>query len=96
MFTVTASPVSPDFQTMKRNVLCKAAWIFDLLGFLSRKVIVAKILLQELWIRGHDWDDELQDDIKKSRGLFRAVEKSETGEDSSMSTKSRACQVEAH
>ena len=63
LFTVTASPVSPDFQTTKRNVLSKVATIFDPLGFVCPYVIVAKILLQELWTRGYDWDDEVQDEI---------------------------------
>ena len=63
LFTVTASLVSPDFQTTKRNVLRKVATIFDPLGFVCPYVIVAKILLQELWTRGYDWDDEVQDEI---------------------------------
>jgi len=33
LVAVTASPVSPDFQTTKRNVLRKVATIFDPLGF---------------------------------------------------------------
>ena len=45
LFTVTASPILPDFQTMKRNILCKEATIFDPLGFVCPYVIVAKILL---------------------------------------------------
>ena len=36
------------------------ATIFDPLGFVSPYVIVAKILLQELWMRGYDWDGEVQ------------------------------------
>ena len=36
LFTVTASPVSPDFQTTKRNVLRKVATIFDPLGLYTR------------------------------------------------------------
>ena len=45
LFTVTASPISPDFQTTKRNVLRKVATIFDPLGFVCPYVIVAKIIL---------------------------------------------------
>ena len=56
----TASSVLPDFQTTKRNVLRKVATIFDPLGFVCPWVIVAKILLQELWMRGYDWDDKVQ------------------------------------
>jgi len=68
LFTVTASPVSPDFQTTKRNVLRKVATIFDPLGFVCPYFIVANILLQELWMRGYDWDDEVQDEIANKIG----------------------------
>ena len=71
-FTVTASPVSPGFQTTKRNILRKIATIFDPLGFVCPYVAVVKILLQELWMRGYGWDDEVQDQIA-NRGLVRAL-----------------------
>jgi len=44
------------------------ATIFDPLGFVCPYVIVAKILLQKLWIRGYDWDDEVQDEIANKIG----------------------------
>ena len=68
VFTVTASAVSPEFQTTKRNVLRKVATNFDPLGFVCPYVIMAKILLQELWMRGYDWDDEVQDAIEDKIG----------------------------
>ncbi|PFX13132.1 hypothetical protein AWC38_SpisGene22811 [Stylophora pistillata] len=61
LFIVAASPVSPEFQATKRNVLGKVGTIFDSLGFVCPYVVVAKILLEELWWRGYDWDDEVQD-----------------------------------
>ena len=48
VFIITASAVSPEFQTTKRNVLRKVATIFDPLGCVCPYVIMAKILLQEL------------------------------------------------
>jgi len=68
LFTVTASSVLPDFQTTKRNVLRKVATIFKPLGFVCPYVIVAKILLQELWVRSYDWDDVVQDEIANKIG----------------------------
>ena len=68
LFTVTASPVSPDFQTTRRNVLRKVATTFDPLRFVCPYVIVAKILLQELWTRGYDWVDEVLDEIANKTG----------------------------
>jgi hypothetical protein len=50
-------------QLTKRNFLRKIATIFDPLGFVSPFIVVAKILLQELWARGYEWDDEIKDEI---------------------------------
>ena len=68
VFIITASAVSPEFQTTKRNVLRKVATIFDPLGCVCPYVIMAKILLQEPWMRGYDWDDEVQDEIAEKIG----------------------------
>ena len=35
--------------------------LFDPLGLVSPFVIVAKMLLQELWSRGYHWDDVIAD-----------------------------------
>ena len=70
-FTVTASPVSPGLQTTKRNILRKMATLFDPLGFVCPYVFDVKILLQELWMRGYRWDDQVQDEIaNKIEGWF--------------------------
>jgi hypothetical protein len=44
-------------------VLKKIAAIFDPLGFVSPLVVVAKILLPELWTRGYGWDDVILNEI---------------------------------
>ena len=44
----------------------KIATLFDPLGFLSLFTVTAKILMQEMWIIGVDWDDPLpSDNVKK-------------------------------
>ena len=49
LFTVTASPVSPDFHTTRRNVLRKVATIYDPLRFVCPSLLQnCKILLREL------------------------------------------------
>jgi len=53
-----------------RNVLRKVATVFDPLGFVGPFVINAKILLQELWARGYDWDDVIHDEIESTIGSW--------------------------
>ena len=53
----------PRLQITKRNVLRKIATVFDPLVFISPFVVIAKMLLQELWSRGYGWDDEIQDEL---------------------------------
>ena len=50
VLTATASEASPEFPTRKQNFLRKVAKIFVLLGLVCPYVIMAKILLQELWM----------------------------------------------
>ena len=62
-FTISTAKVSAELQLTKRNVLKTIATVFDSLGLVGPFVVKAKILLQELWSRGYDWDDVIQDDI---------------------------------
>ena len=47
----------------KRKVLSVIAKLYDPVGWLSPVIIVAKRLMQELWIRKLDWDDPLPEDL---------------------------------
>lgn len=62
-FTISTGKLSAELQLTKRNVLRKIATVFDPLGFVGPFIVKAKILLQELWSRGYDWDDVIQDEI---------------------------------
>ena len=47
------------------------ATLIDSLGLLSPFVIRAKMFMQEMWIAGTDWDDQLSDDlIRKVNSWF--------------------------
>ncbi|XP_068675644.1 uncharacterized protein [Montipora capricornis] len=48
----------------KRSVRSLASKIFDPLGLISPFTVRAKILLQELWLKGLQWDDPLDNDTK--------------------------------
>ena len=41
----------------------KIATLFDPLGFLSPFTVRVKILMQEIWLAGTEWDDPLLDEI---------------------------------
>ena len=63
--TLAVSTPSPTISLpiTKRKVLKKIAAVFDPLGLISPVVIRGKILLQVLWSRGYDWDDDVQDEV---------------------------------
>ncbi|XP_060588499.1 uncharacterized protein LOC132743919 [Ruditapes philippinarum] len=53
----------------KRNILKRVASVFDPMGLFSPVVLRGKILLQELWSRGLDWDDVVNDEQIRQRWL---------------------------
>ena len=63
VFTFISKPVEEGFKPTKRNFLKKMATLFDPLGLLSPFVNRAKMFMQEMWIAGTDWDDQLSDDL---------------------------------
>ena len=63
MFVVPATSVPVEYSITKRNFLKKIAAVFDPLGLVSPFIVQAKIMLQELWTRGYEWDEEVQDEV---------------------------------
>ena len=74
VFTYRVNPPDEKFQFTKRNFLRKIAMLFDPMGFLAPYVIRAKILLQELWTSGLDWDDPLgQSQARQAKKWFEEL-----------------------
>ncbi|KAM3968861.1 uncharacterized protein ACR2FA_001524 [Aphomia sociella] len=47
----------------KRTILSHVSQIFDPLGLLSPTIMIAKVLLQRLWLLQLDWDDAVPKDV---------------------------------
>ncbi|XP_071149222.1 uncharacterized protein [Mytilus edulis] len=75
IFMFKVNPPAVDFKFTKRNILSKVATLFDPLGFIAPYPIRGKLLLQEMWTAGLDWDDQLDEElVEKSREWFRELD----------------------
>ena len=63
VFTFRENAPSSDFKYTKRNFLKQIATLFDPIGFLAPFTIRAKMLLQQMWMAGLDWDEELTEPL---------------------------------
>ena len=58
----------------KLNFLRKIATLFDPIGLLAPYTVRAKLLLQEMWTAGLEWDEELGDTlINTARAWFEEL-----------------------
>ncbi|XP_071575474.1 uncharacterized protein [Temnothorax nylanderi] len=55
----------------KRAVLSHIARLYDPLDWVTPVIIVAKIFMQELWIKRFEWDAELPDDLLRRWNAYR-------------------------
>ena len=67
--------ITEEIANTKREFLSKIASLFDPLGLLSPYTIRSKMLLQEMWISGRDWDDNLDEMLyEKTKAWFKELE----------------------
>ena len=64
-FKYQVHPPSRDHYSTKRAFLTGTTTLFDPLGLLSPYVIRAKIILQEMWESGVDWDDLIEESLSR-------------------------------
>ena len=75
-FTFKVQPPDNYFSFTKRNFLSKVSTLFDPLGFLAPFIIKDKVLLQDLWAAGLDWDDPFGETLVcRSRNWFEELPK---------------------
>lgn len=73
-FKYQVNQPSENHSSTKRAFLRKIATLFDPLGFLAPYVIRAKIILQEMWESGADWDDLVEESlIKKAQQWYEEL-----------------------
>lgn len=73
-FKYQVHPPSRDHYSAKRAFLKGIATLFDPLGFLSPYVIRTKIILQEMWESGVDWDDLVEESLlRKAQEWFEEL-----------------------
>ncbi|XP_071081761.1 uncharacterized protein [Haliotis cracherodii] len=75
-FRFSFMSLKQDIKMTKRNFLKETAKLFDPLGFLGPFIIRARVLLQEMWISGVNWDETLSPDLEqKAWSWYLEIEK---------------------
>ena len=62
LFSMSSSMLAVSDPEMKRSLLSIASRVFDPMGLITPFTIRAKMLFQELWHRGLQWEDRLDED----------------------------------
>lgn len=55
----------------KRQMLSEICKLFDPLGLLAPVIITAKVLMQQLWLTGCSWDDDLPETVRNKWHEFK-------------------------
>ena len=71
-FLAPTESVSSHDPMTKRSLLSLASRMFDPMGLISPFTVRAKILFQELWRRGLEWDDPLDNDIEQEWSSWKS------------------------
>lgn len=64
-FHYSVQPPVLQHPVTKRKVVSNISRLFDPLGWVTPCIVVAKVMIQKLWLTGIDWDDELPEELLK-------------------------------
>ena len=74
VFTFTSNSPATVSKHTKRSFLSSIASLFDPVGMIAPYIIRAKLMMQDVWLTGIDWDETLPDDLaKKVNGWFEEL-----------------------
>ena len=59
--------------TNKREILSFISTIFDPLGFVTPAVLEPKLIMQELWKRNIEWDEDVPNDLAQTWSTWQAT-----------------------
>ncbi|XP_073965607.1 uncharacterized protein [Choristoneura fumiferana] len=57
----------------KRQVLSDVAKLYDPLGWIAPVVVMAKIFIQKLWLSGLEWDECLNEDLRRQWLTYKSL-----------------------
>ena len=63
--------VSPSYNPTKRGIISDVAKTYDILGWISPAILTMKLLYQQLWQKGHDWDETVPSDLRELHSQWR-------------------------
>ncbi|XP_065091292.1 uncharacterized protein LOC135712264 [Ochlerotatus camptorhynchus] len=70
-FAFFIQPISEHTSSTKRMVLSDIGRLFDPLGFLGPVITAAKLVMQNIWRLGLNWDEELPEELLQEWTTFR-------------------------
>ena len=71
----TMSPsicVSQSYRPTKRGIISDVSKTYDILGWIAPTVLSMKLLYQQLWKTGHEWDQEVTSELMDLHGRWRS------------------------
>ena len=68
---LTFKVVNKNIPETKRGILSMVSSIFDPMGLISPIIVKAKLLIQEIWRRSLEWDEELPRDLMDQWNLWK-------------------------
>ena len=63
--------MSTSYSSTKRGIISDVSKTFDILGWISPAVLSMKLLYQQLWEKGQEWDDTVSPDLAEQHAKWR-------------------------